>query len=152
MAPKGNLRRLNARSNSIMHPKSTMAEPNSDSPIIKIEEDVIDATLNKFVCAECGQSFHRISFLAHHYTRLHTQAGFVCTIPDCGVPCVTLSSLTRHRNLKHAGRYKVCQYPGCTKQFNSWFRLNISLVILLKRKYEGIISACMAIVKESSQI
>lgn len=123
MAAKDNLQRLNARLNSIMLPNSTTPEPNSSSPKIKIEEDIIDATLNKFVCAECGQSFHRVGFLAHHYTRLHTQAGFVCTIPDCGVPCVTMPSLTRHRNKKHAGQYKVCQYPGCTKQFNSWSRL-----------------------------
>lgn len=123
MAPKGNLQRLNARLNSIIPLKPTMVNPNSDSPRIKIEEDVIDATLNMFVCAECGQSFHRIGFLVHHFTRQHTQAGFVCTIPDCGKPCVTMSSLTRHRNKKHPGRYKACQYPGCTKQFNSWPRL-----------------------------
>ena len=124
MAPKGDLRLLNKRLNSIINPSFTTAGPDSNSPEIKTEEGVIDATLNKYICGDCGQSYHKLGYLVHHYTRLHTQAGFVCTVPDCGTPCVSQSSLTRHRNTKHPGRYVACPYPGCTKRFLSWAKSN----------------------------
>lgn len=123
MAPRGDLHLLKDRLNAIQIPHSTTAVLDSNSPEIKIEEGVIDSTLNKFICGECGQSFHRITYLVHHYTRLHTQTGFVCSIADCGKPCITQSVLTRHCNTKHS-RPVVCQYPGCTKQFRSWPRFN----------------------------
>lgn len=118
MAPKGDLRLLNDRLNRIATPGST-AGFGPQSPEIKSEEDVIDSTANKFICAECGESYHKISFLVHHYTRLHTQAGFVCPVPDCGVPYQNQPRLMKHYDRKH-GRPAHCPFPGCTRQYATW--------------------------------
>lgn len=115
MAPTGDLQLLNDRLNSTLISRSTTAVLGSNSPKIKIEEGVIDDAMNKFICAECGESYHKLNYLVHHYTRLHTQAGFVCPVADCGVPSPNLLRLTQHYNKKH-GRPAVCQYPGCGRQ------------------------------------
>ena len=117
MAPRGHLRLLNEQLNTITIPESSTAVLDSNSPDIKFE-DVIDPTGNRFICAECGGSFHKIAYLVHHYTRLHTQVGFSCPIVDCGRALQSQANRTVH--VKTHGQPGICQYPGCTKEFPTW--------------------------------
>ena len=92
-----------------------VSSPADPAQLIKSEEEeVIDISLGKYICAECNWTTSKAQALSAHYLRAHLS--FSCPNAGCVAFFLNEAQLELHR--KQAHEFK-CMYTNCQKTFET---------------------------------
>lgn len=114
-----------------MEPSNKDLSPShTGSPVIKIEDDIINPAFNKYVCAECGKTCVSYKYLDYHFKRVHSISAFIfpfiCPVVACGRPFAKENNRKLHYTICH-GKDQSCPYPWCTSRPDSLAKLLIHI-------------------------